>query len=197
MHKLLSMGLLSLLLPSAALAQTAVVSTTPSGPHAGARELRLNQGILPITGITRYQAGGGDGVTFVGVNPGLGYFVSDGIEVGANLNILILFADSGSAGMFSPGVAPFVRFLTHPDRVRYYGELSLMYQPFLGAGGVQLFGGGADAGLEVAIRDSWSFRIGPTYRYLRAAGTSSNGDLQVSDSGVSAFGLNWGIAAYF
>lgn len=196
MHKLLPIGLLSLLLPTGAFAQTAVVSTTPSGPHAGARELRFDQGIVPISGITRYEAGG-SGITFVGLNPGLGYFLSDGVEVGANLNILILLGDSSSAGLFSPGVAPFVRFLTHPDRWRYYGELSLMYQPFLGGGGVQVFGAGAEAGLEVAIRDSWSFRIGPTFRYLRAAGTSSNGDLQVSDRGISAFGLNWGIAAYF
>jgi hypothetical protein len=195
MHKLLPLALLSLVLPTAAAAQTAVVSTTPSGPHAGARELRFDQGIVPISGISHYEVGGTD-LTFASLNAGLGYFLSDDVEVGANLNVLILLGAGGSGGIFSPGVAPFVRFLTHPDRLRYYGELSLMYQPFLGAGGVQVFGVGAEAGLEVAIRDSWSFRIGPTFRYLRAAGTSANGD-EVSGGGVSAFGVNWGIAAYF
>jgi hypothetical protein len=177
-----SLLLALLLLPSAAFAEELVLQ----GPRAGTRELRLDQGVMPsFSGINSIDVDS-ERLTLIGLNPGFGKFVTDNVELGASVSLLI--AQGGDSVVWSPGVAPFVRVMSRPAPWRFYGELALFYQPVFTRGDLtHLYGAGASAGVEFAIRESWSFRIGPSFRHLRA------GD----EGGVNLIGANWAIAAYF
>lgn len=184
-------------LPTAFAADT-TSAAEPVGPVAGSQELRIGQGFVPgiaVTGLNVYapsgDGGSNDHLTLLGAGVGYGKFLTDNLELGANVNVL--FGRAGDNNLFGPGIAPFVRLMSSPARLRYFGEASLTYNAFFSGGDTgHLFGGGLDVGLEYAVTPSWSVRVSPNYRYLRAA----SGD-EIADGALHTFGVSWGISAYF
>ena len=55
---------------------------------------------------------------------------------------------------------------------------------------------GLDFGIEVFPVESWSLRMGPTYRYIHE-GLSSSRTTATSTVTDNVLGINWGIAGYF
>ena len=155
------------------------------GPRAGARELRLDQGVMPAFSGINSIAVDSSRLTLMGLNPGMGTFLTDNVEVGATLSLLV--ATGGDAVVWSLGAAPFLRVMSRPGPWRLFGEVALLYQPLFSRDDIEhLYGGGVSAGIEFAIRESWSFRIGPSFRHLRSG-----------DRGLNLIGGSWAIAAYF
>jgi hypothetical protein len=82
------------------------------------------------------------------------------------------------------------------DRFAVFGSATAGIQyayPSSGPNQTELMVGG-DLGAEFFLADSWSLRVGPTYRHLRESETVNN--RSVSNS-AEAFGVNWAIAGYF
>ncbi len=165
-------------------------------PVAGTHELRLNQGFVPgfaTSGVNLFYASSNgvtssENLTLMSAGAGLGYFISDKMEVGANLNLLII--DVGGASARSPGIQPFVRgYAWSQGGLGLYAEARLTLQPFFTDGdSTMLYGAGADVGVERFFTDSWALRVGIGYAFLR----SSDGD-----GTIHVPGINWAIAAYF
>jgi hypothetical protein len=51
---------------------------------------------------------------------------------------------------------------------------------------------GVDCGGEFFIGDSWSLRVGPTYRYAHESMSNSS-----SAATANIYGINWALAGYF
>jgi len=176
-------------------------------PQAGSNEFRLDSTyIIPgisFSGLTHESAnstsGLSSGTTLFGAGFAYGRFLSDNFEIGSALSLLRL-SGSGSTAEWGYGVSPFARaFAMVSERIAVFGGAT---------GGIQLFSTssssssstsditqlsmGADAGAEFFIGDSWSLRLGPTYRYLRQSMSGSS-----TTSSTNVYGVNWAIAGYF
>jgi hypothetical protein len=165
-------------------------------PKAGSYELRLNQAFIPgfaLSGLNVYidsQSTPGsqssDSLKVFAAGAGLGYFLTNNVEVGGTLNLLYFSVGDGS--FTSPGVSPFLRYFGRlSDRVAGYVEGTVLVQPlFAENDDSMLWGFGADAGIERFFTESWALRIGAGYNYLN-----------IEDDSLHALGARWALAAYF
>ena len=176
-------------------------------PAAGTNELRVDGAyLIPGASIVGYShtwtsstsASGkssSTSQTLAGVGFAYGRFLLDNLEVGATLSQL--YSKSTGAATTAPGIAPFVRaFVMVADRIGVFasGTAGLQVEyPDQGPNVTQLMLG-TDLGAEFFLAESWSLRVGPTYRYLHDSRTVGNTSFSQSEN---VFGVNWAIAGYF
>lgn len=165
-------------------------------PKAGSYELRLNQAFIPgfaISGLNVYidsestpGSESSESLKIFAAGGGLGYFVTNNVEVGGTLNLL--YFSEGDNSFTSPGISPFLRYFGRlSDKVAGYVEGSVLVQPLLTDNDdSMLWGFGADAGIERFFTESWALRIGLGYNYLN-----------IEDDSLHALGARWALAAYF
>lgn len=175
-------------------------------PHADSNEFRLESSYMipgiSVVGLTHESAsssGLSSSTTLFGAGFAYGRFLTDNFEIGSAMSLLRL-SGSGSTAEWGYGISPFARaFAMVSERVALFGGMT---------GGVQLMtlsssnsttsndatelSIGGDVGAEFFIGDSWSLRIGPTYRYVHE---SVSGSSATSSSNV--YGVNWALAGYF
>jgi hypothetical protein len=174
-------------------------------PTAGSNELRIDSSYLipgysisgfnhhsmSTSGTTSYS----DSQTVFGLGFAYGRFLSDHFEIGSSLTLL--YIESGGSSATAPGIAPFLRgFTVVSERAAFYGAVvvGLQYVSDSTDTSITEMSVGFDLGFELFPADSWSLRIGPTYRYI-------NEDLSGGGASASAhdnvFGVNWALAGYF
>lgn len=189
----MSKTLLSFFLFSSVLVGSATVAHAQ--PKAGSYELRLNQAFIPgfaISGLNVYidsestPGTESESLKVFAAGGGLGYFLTNNVEVGGTLNLLYFSVGDGS--FTSPGISPFVRYFGRlSDKVAGYVEGSVLAQPLLSENDdSMLWGFGVDAGIERFFTESWALRIGAGYNYLN-----------IEDDSLHALGARWALAAYF
>jgi hypothetical protein len=200
-----AIALLTLPLASVARADT---------PQAGSNELHLEQATyvvpgLGLSGLTHESASvsgskSSTSQTMFGVGVAYGHFVTDNVEIGSSANLLYVgstsstsssSSSSSSSSVTGYGLSPFVRFFTMAGpHVGFFGTLTggITIMSPSRASDVTIWSGGLDAGAEFFIVDSWSLRIGPTYRYIHESASSSSTTMN-----VHAYGVNWGLVGYF
>jgi hypothetical protein len=89
-----------------------------------------------------------------------------------------------------PGIAPFVKYTSAPGATGLFVEGTVLFQALMEErSGSSLYGGGFDFGVETFVKESWSLRLGPSYRLLQSTESSSKP--------VHAFGVSWALSAYF
>jgi hypothetical protein len=182
-------------------------------PKAGSNELRLEGSFLfpgiTINGATRESlspssSSASMSQTLVGAGFAYGRFLTDNLEIGTSMVVLHMGVSSSSGsssvgGSSSStnafGLSPFVRFFTlvH-SRIGVFGTATSGFQysiPEVG-GNASVWTFGADAGGEFFVGDSWSLRLGPSYRYAYETYQRSS----VTASG-HIYGANWALAGYF
>jgi len=180
--------------------------TQAATPQAGSNEFRIESSYMipgiSVVGLTHESAnssGLSSSTTLFGAGFAYGRFLTDNIEIGSALSILRL-SGSGSTSEWGYGVSPFARaFAMVSERVAMFGGMTAGVQLMTlsssssnaTSDATQLSIGG-DAGAEFFIGDSWSLRIGPTYRYIHQ---SLSGSSATSSSNV--YGVNWALAGYF
>lgn len=186
--------LLSFLLSSSVVIGGAAV--VHAQPKAGSYELRVNQAFIPgftISGLNVYidsqstpGSDSSDSLKIFAAGGGLGYFLTDNVEVGGTLNLLYFAVNDGS--FMSPGVSPFLRYFGRlSDTIAGYVEGTVLVQPLIAENDdSMLWGFGADAGIERFFTESWALRIGAGYNYLN-----------IEDDALHALGARWALAAYF
>ena len=185
------------------LGMTALAGVAAAVPAKGTFELRIPGGHLDAVGIpagiTFTSIDGADNtsskLSLAYVAAGLGYFVSDNVEVGATLGLLRMKVGDNDTS-FGPAIAPFVRGLSMvAPRLALFGEGMVEYVRMdVGDASTSSMSFGFDAGVEFFLAESWALRVAPGYRY-RTAKISID---DFSDEQTAhAFGLGWGIAAYF
>ena len=174
-------------------------------PHNGSRELRIGQEFEPpinlTNGFLRVEPEQGSGATSLGLGAGMGWFVSDTIELGASLSFQLV--KDNDTTLTGPGVSPFLRFMTVQGRVGYFAELDASFQRFSassdaggGGGSITMISLGADVGLEFFVTDDWAVRVAPTFRHVILSASSDTGNTS-ADTSQNRFGLVWGLACYF
>lgn len=184
-----------------------VPATTMAMPSAGSNELRIDSSFLipgaSITGYNHYSVSSGnssDSESLFGFGFAYGRFLSDNVELGSSLTFLYMSASGPSITV--PGVAPFLRaFVAIDGHAAFYAAavVGLQYAMRGSSSGssssdVTMLSAGADVGLEFFLADSWSLRIGPTYRYVHESAGSGT---QSASGSEQIIGLNWAIAGYF
>ena len=133
--------------------------------------------------------------TLMGVGFAYGRFLTDNLEVGTTLSLL--YSKSTGAATTAPGIAPFVRgFVLVADRIGVFasGTVGIQVEYRDQNPNVTQLMLGADLGAELFLADSWSLRVGPTYRYLHASMTVGNNSVSLRED---VFGVNWALAGYF
>jgi hypothetical protein len=187
---------LSLSILSAVLLGSLRVASADPVPVQGTRELRLGNslGILSMyaPGVNVLSPEQGSNMTLASFGAGLGYFVTDNVELGGDLSYFYI---SSGGSMQGPGLAAFARLYTRTGQLGLFLEPVLEFQ-YLSDGTVseKILGPGADAGFEVFLTDSWALRLSPTFRYYKEWASRSGASASTS---VTKLGVNWGIAAYF
>ena len=153
-------------------------------------------------GFNRFEPETGSGISGLGLGAGLGFFLTDAIEVGGSASFQLLKLGAGDA-MSGPGVAPFGRFFWKDkgSRLAFFLEIGAQFQ-YLSADNTSstLWSFGPDAGIEIFVTDDWSVRLAPTFRhYINSTKrTAALGTLAVSSEQTgNVFGINWGLAGYF
>jgi hypothetical protein len=134
----------------------------------------------------------------IGAGLAYGRFLTDNIEIGTSMVALHmgLSSSSGSSSSTSGfGLSPFVRFFTLVHgRIGVFGTATSGFQIMVPerGGNTNIWTFGADAGAEFFVGDSWSLRLGPSYRYAYET-------LEDSEATVSGhiYGANWALAGYF
>jgi len=175
-------------------------------PQAGSNEFRLESSYMipgiSFVGLTHESAsssGLSSSTTIFGAGFAYGRFLTDNFEIGSALSLLRL-SGSGDTTEWGYGVSPFARaFAMVSERVALFGGVTAGVQLMSASSSTsnatsditQLSIGG-DAGAEFFIGDSWSLRIGPSYRYIHQ---SLSGSSATSSSNV--YGVNWALAGYF
>jgi hypothetical protein len=192
---LLAVAIAFLALPLASVARA-------EPPHAGSNELRLEQATYLVPGIglsglsheSLSNNGSSASQTMFGIGVAYGRFLTDNVEIGSSVSLLYVGSSStSSTSLTGLGLSPFIRFFTMVDpHVGLFGGLAGGFQTFSPSrgNGVTMWSGGVDAGAELFIVDSWSFRVGPTYRYLH----ESTGN---SSTTGHAYGASWALVGYF
>jgi hypothetical protein len=194
--------LFSAVLLSAVLAPSPATAT----PAAGTNELRIDGAYLvpgaTIAGYNHTSISSSGTVsqssstsqTLMGVGFAYGRFLTDNLEVGTTLSVL--YSKYGSSTT-APGIAPFVRgFAMVAEHIGVFASGTAGIQeeyPEHGANTTQLMLG-TDLGAEFFLADSWSLRIGPTYRYLHESVTVNSKSASTAEN---VLGVNWAIAGYF
>jgi len=183
-----------------------LVAPAAATPKAGTRELRIGQAFQPpidITdGLIASRPEGQDRLTGLGLGAGLGYFLSDHIEVGASASFQLLlvseFNGSGSDTLSGPGFTAFTRFMLVRGRLAFYlepaADLRALRTRNTARTSLAL---GGDLGVEFFVTDNWAVRLAPTYRYTIWAAAPTRAFGVVSDEGTHSVGVTWGLAAYF
>jgi hypothetical protein len=172
-------------------------------PRAGSNELRLESSYMipgiSVVGLT-YQSRSTTGLssssTLFGAGFAYGRFLTDNFEIGSAITLLRL-SGSASSEQWSYGVSPFARaFAMVSERIAVFGGATggvLRTDSSNGSDATQLSIGG-DVGAELFIGDSWSLRLGPTYRYIHQSTNTSAGS---GTSSANVYGVNWALAGYF
>ena len=177
-------------------------------PHKGSVELRLSPPLIAGIGqgIGYYNLScdnctNSNGVFTFSVLGGVGYLVSDVVEVGGLLDVLYGSLSSGMDTVtgLGFGVGPFVRFWTWlGPRTAMVPEISALFRLFNGSDnngsgttytGVQAI---AQLPFEFFITPKWSLRIGPGYQFMRLSPDQGSSTLT-----LHSFVVNWAIAVYF
>jgi hypothetical protein len=175
-------------------------------PTAGSNELRIDSTYLmpgySITGFNHYSMSSGgqtDSMSLLGFGFAYGHFLTNEVEIGTSLTFLYMGSDGDS--VMAPGLSPFLRgFFPVAPTTAFYAAAVVGFQHATESrsGGSDmnntLLSAGVDLGLEFFLADSWSLRVGPTYRYVHES--MSMGSTSVSGS-EQIIGLNWAIAGYF
>lgn len=181
-----------------ALGLVLVASEAHATPHDGSHELRIGQEYLPPVAITngfiRLEPEHGSGLTGMGLGAGMGWFVSDHVELGLSLSLDVIKSGEGDTTT-GPGAAPFLRLMYLQGKVAYFWEVDASLQHFSSDNGTTVFSLGGDLGLEIFVTDDWAVRIAPTFRHVIISSSNGFGDTQ-NESG-NRFGLTWGLACYF
>jgi hypothetical protein len=178
-----------------------VTSNASAAPPGGANELRVGQGGtfpgLGLTGLYHFSTeGSGSGsLTILGANAAIGHFVTDNVEIGSGFTLIVAGSSGGGDTLFGPGIAPFVKYTSTPGGTGVFVEGTVLYQALIEKSSISFYGGGLDVGVETFPKDSWSLRIGPSYRMLLSSesGTSVSGSARP----LHAIGLSWALSAYF
>jgi len=175
-------------------------------PAAGSNELRIDSTYLmpgySITGFNHYSVSSGgqsDSMSMLGFGFAYGRFLTNEVEIGSSLTFIYMGSDGDS--VMAPGLSPFLRgFFAVGPNIAFYAAAVLGFQQATDSSSgspdmtTTLLSAGVDLGLEFFLADSWSLRVGPTYRYVDVSmsmGSSS------ADSTEQIIGLNWAIAGYF
>ena len=176
-------------------------------PTAGSNELRIDGAYLvpgaSIAGYSHTSVSSPDTTgnasvasqTLMGIGFAYGRFLTDNLEIGTTLSLL--YTKSTGAATTAPGIAPFVSgFVMVADRIGVFasGTAGVQVEYRDQSPNVNQLMLGADLGAELFLADSWSLRVGPTYRYLHASMTVGNNSVSVRED---VFGVNWAIAGYF
>jgi hypothetical protein len=170
-------------------------------PHAGSKELRIGQELQPplnlSNGYIRLAPENGRDTSGLGLGGGLGFFVSDTVELGLSLNVQML--KTGANAVTGPGAAPFVRLMLIQGKVGFFVELDGSIQR-LGADNSNeaetLFSIGGDMGVEFFVTDDWAVRLAPTIRHV-VVSLSDGVNGQTDDASGNRYGITWGLACYF
>jgi hypothetical protein len=171
-----------------------------SVPVEGTRELRINSGVtfLPSygNGLSLISPENGSDETVVSMGGGLGYFLTEHVEVGGAIGYYYVKSSGASSAVKGPGFDLFLRLYSKVGNIGLFVEPTLEFQ-YLGlpGGSEKVLGLGADVGLEIFLVDSWALRFSPTFRYYKLY-MSGDGGGSGETSGTK-FGLTWGISAYF
>jgi len=188
-----------------------VPSLAVAMPVAGSNELRIDSSYLipgySITGLNHHSMGSSGtsnsttSETLFGFGFAYGRFLTENLEIGTSLTML--YVTSGNTSATAPGFAPFIRaFAPIGDRVAFFGSVTTGLQyvtessssSTTSSPNITEWSAGVDAGLEFFPADSWSLRVGPTYRYIHEGLSSGGSSATVTDN---IFGLNWAFAGYF
>jgi hypothetical protein len=177
-----------------------VAAPAQATPKSGSRELRIGQEYLPpvalTNGLIRLEPDKGEGLTGLGLGAGMGWFVSDGIELGLSLSLNLIKGEGST--VTAPGAAPFMRFMFIQGRVGYFAELDISLQRFSSDNTSQtVVSLGGDLGLEFFVTEDWAVRVAPTFRHLIVSSSASNIGGTSSDEAGNRFGVTWGLACYF
>jgi hypothetical protein len=173
-------------------------------PKAGSNELRLEGSYLfpgiSINGAMRESMSSSSWSTtstetLIGAGLAYGRFLTDNLEIGTSMVALHLGGSGTSSSTDGFGLSPFFRFFTlvH-SRIGVFGSATSGFQYMVPERGsnATMWTFGADAGMEFFVGDSWSLRLGPSYRYVYET---------IQDSSVTAsghiYGANWALAGYF
>jgi hypothetical protein len=179
-------------------------SAASAAPVLGSKELRIGQTYLPpvaiANGFNRFEPENGSGVSGLGLGAGLGFFVTENIEIGGSASFQVLKLGEGNATS-GPGLAPFGRFFWKRDRLGLFLELGLQFQ-YLSSDNISttLWSFGPDVGMEIFFTDDWAVRLAPTFRHyiVSTDRTAALGAVTVSnEESGNVLGINWGLAAYF
>jgi hypothetical protein len=168
-------------------------------PRNGSRELRIGQEFQPpltlTNGLVHLEPDRGEGVTGLGLGAGMGWFVSDGVELGLSLSLEML--KSGGDTLTGPGATPFVRLMYVQGRVAYFWEVDAGLQRFSSDQiGETVFTVGGDLGLEFFVTDDWAVRVAPTFRHVLVSLSRASVIAEETAKG-NRFGVIWGLACYF
>jgi hypothetical protein len=172
-------------------------------PKAGSNELRMEGSYLvpgiSINGAMRESMSSSSWSTtstetLIGAGLAYGRFLTDNLEIGTSAVVLHMGVSGGSSTN-GFGLSPFFRFFTlvH-SRIGVFGTATSGFQytvPERGSN-ASIWTFGADAGMEFFVGDSWSLRLGPSYRYayetFQDTSTTASGHI---------YGANWALAGYF
>jgi hypothetical protein len=168
----------------------AVPATTRGKPRHGDRELRLGAstpvfivGPAAPSGLTRVESGGG-GSTLFDLDLGVGWFVTNHLELGGLATIAYASAPSETL----VGFAPLLKFLYVPHSVGLYVEAAPGFLIEKKIDTHALFHLSTGLGMEAFLTEWWAIHAGPTYElYLNKGGYQT----------LHVLGVSWGIAAYF
>ena len=167
-------------------------------PTAGSNELRIdNTYVLPGYGYSGFnhlwssESGAGSADMF-GFGLAYGRFVTEVFEVGTGLTLIYVGGDGANSTVI-PGFSPFLR-LFHPvgPSTAIFGAALVGVHFSLRDEGptITILSPGIDLGFEFFPAESWSLRVGPSYRYVHE---SISGDSLT----LHSVGVNWAIAGYF
>jgi hypothetical protein len=181
----------------------AVLPAAPASatPATGTKELRIGQNLQPpltlTNGFIRLEPEEGEGLSGMGLGGGLGYFVTDHIELGLSVDFQLL--KSGNTTLSGPGATPFVRLMAMAGKVAYFAEFVAELQLMSSDNAsTRLFSFGGDLGLELFVTEDWAVRVSPTFRHVITSQDISASGTQLSgEASGNRFGITWGLACYF
>jgi opacity protein-like surface antigen len=173
----------------------------PVRVRAGTRELRLEN-----TTALGFSFGGnafaheapdhGSNTDIFSLAVGIGYFVTDNVELGAAVTYANLKSE-----LTEPGASAFGRGFTmiSPSTAAYLGATLSVLELSDGDGGddTTLLLLGPDGGLEAFVTDTWAVRVGASYRRVWGHATNASIPGVTVSATENLFGVSWGLAAYF
>jgi hypothetical protein len=172
-------------------------------PRAGSNELRLESSYLvpglSIAGLVHESSnayGLTSSTTLFGAGFAYGRFLTDNFEIGSALSLMRL-SGSGGSEQWIYGVSPFARaFAMVSEHVAVFGGATggVQLTDSSNGGDITVLSLGGDVGAELFIGDSWSLRLGPTYRYIHESISTNAGS---GTSSGNVYGVNWALAGYF